>query len=134
MNCVDTQKRQAFEHILRNQNVTLVELLDHLLLKGVMAKGEIVLTVADVDLVYLNLGLLLSSVQTVVSAAGDAQPVWRTDLVDQQAPLSVEPPAPTLPGEKVEGFPHSQSQPFVPRYEPPTAESEQPEQEEHARK
>lgn len=63
------QENKISEQIVRNQRVTLLELLDRLLDKGVMVKGEIVLSVADVDLVYLNLGLLLSSVKTVESAA-----------------------------------------------------------------
>lgn len=44
---------------------TLLELLDRLLDKGVVVKGEIILSIAEIDLVYLNLGLLLSSVKTV---------------------------------------------------------------------
>jgi hypothetical protein len=55
--------------IVKSQQVTLLELLDRLIDKGVMVKGEILLSVADVDLVYLNLGLLLSSVKTVENAA-----------------------------------------------------------------
>ncbi len=55
--------------IVQSQHVTLLELLDRLLDKGVMVKGEILLTVADIDLVYLNLGVLLSSVKTVTEAA-----------------------------------------------------------------
>ena len=54
--------------IVQNQHVSLLELLDRLLDKGVMVKGEILLSVADIDLVYLNLGLLLSSVKTVEQA------------------------------------------------------------------
>ena len=63
------QKSKTSEQIARNQRVTLLELLDRLLDRGVMVKGEILLSVADVDLVYLNLGLLLSSVKTVEHAA-----------------------------------------------------------------
>jgi len=48
---------------------TILELLDRLLDKGVVVKGEVLLSVADIDLVYLNLGLLLSSVKTVEKAA-----------------------------------------------------------------
>jgi hypothetical protein len=58
------------DQIASHQHFTLLELLDRLLDKGVMAKGEIVLSVAEIDLVYLNLGLLLSSVKTVEQAAG----------------------------------------------------------------
>ena len=56
--------------LVNSQRVTLLELLDRLLDKGVVAKGEIILSVADIDLVYLNLGLLLSSVKTVEKARG----------------------------------------------------------------
>ncbi|MBU2592774.1 gas vesicle protein K [Patescibacteria group bacterium] len=55
--------------IVKNQHFTILELLDRLLDKGVVVKGEILLSVADIDLVYLNLGLLLSSVKTVEKAA-----------------------------------------------------------------
>ncbi len=63
------QKSRTTEQIARNQRVTLLELLDRLLDRGVMVKGEILLSVADIDLVYLNLGLLLSSVKTVEKTA-----------------------------------------------------------------
>jgi hypothetical protein len=39
-----------------------VELLDRLFSKGVVAKGDIVISVAEVDLLSLNLGLLLASI------------------------------------------------------------------------
>ncbi len=63
------QKIKTSDQIVKNQHFTLLELLDRLLDKGVMVKGEILLSVADIDLVYLNLGLLLSSVKTVEKAA-----------------------------------------------------------------
>ncbi len=64
-----SQNSETRDQILKNQQVTLLELLDRLLDKGVVVKGEILLSVADVDLVYLNLGLLLSSVKTIENAA-----------------------------------------------------------------
>lgn len=60
-----SRERETSNQILQNQHITLLELLDRLLDKGIMAQGDIVLSVADIDLVYLNLGLLLSSVKTV---------------------------------------------------------------------
>ncbi|HKI18815.1 MAG TPA: gas vesicle protein [Isosphaeraceae bacterium] len=51
---LDTEKR-----------ITLCETLDRVLNKGVVLAGEIVISVADVDLVYLNVQVLLTSVQTV---------------------------------------------------------------------
>jgi gas vesicle structural protein len=43
--------------------VTLLELLDRVLDRGVVLSGDITLSVADVDLVQLDLRLLLSSVE-----------------------------------------------------------------------
>ena len=45
------------------QEVTLLELLDRVLDKGVVLSGEITLSVADVDLVFVGLRLLLSSTE-----------------------------------------------------------------------
>lgn len=47
------------------QQVTLLELVDRVLNKGVVISGDITLSVADVDLVYVGLRLLLSSVSTL---------------------------------------------------------------------
>lgn len=49
---------------LREQ-VTLLELVDRALNKGVALTGDITLSVADVDLVYVGLRVLLSSVGTL---------------------------------------------------------------------
>lgn len=47
------------------QEVTLVELVDRVLNKGVSLTGDITLSVAGVDLVYVGLRLLLASVSTL---------------------------------------------------------------------
>jgi len=64
-----SQKDKASDQIIKKHQVTLVELLDRLLDKGVMVRGDIMLSVADVDLVYLSLGLFLASIKTVENAA-----------------------------------------------------------------
>ena len=51
------------------QQVTLIELVDRVLNKGVVLSGEIVLSVADVDLVYVGLRVLLSSVSALEEQA-----------------------------------------------------------------
>ena len=76
------------DQIASNQRFSLLELLDRLLDKGVVVKGEVLLSVADIDLVYLNLGLMLSSVKTVEQAAsrgGDkaALIAWQTTLQEE---------------------------------------------------
>jgi hypothetical protein len=47
------------------QRITLVELVDRVLNKGVVVAGDITLAVADVDLVYVGLRVLLASVGTL---------------------------------------------------------------------
>ena len=47
-----------------NRQVTLLETLDRLLNRGVVIAGDLTLSVADVDLIYLGLRVLLSSVET----------------------------------------------------------------------
>jgi hypothetical protein len=42
----------------------LCETLDRVLNKGVVVTGELVISVADIDLIYIGLNVLLSSVQT----------------------------------------------------------------------
>ena len=48
----------------REKEVTLLDLLDRILEKGVILRGDITISVADVDLIYVGLKLLLSSVET----------------------------------------------------------------------
>ncbi len=45
------------------KEVTLLELVDRLLDKGVVLTGDVTLSVADVDLVYVGLRVLISSVE-----------------------------------------------------------------------
>jgi len=46
-------------------DVTLLELVDRVLNKGVVLSGDITLSVAGVDLVYVGLRLLLASAGTI---------------------------------------------------------------------
>lgn len=47
-----------------NKNVTLCEVLDRVLNKGAVIVGDVTISVANVDLVYLGLQIILSSVET----------------------------------------------------------------------
>ena len=49
----------------RSKEFTILELLDRVLNKGVVLTGDIVISVADIDLVYLGVKLMLSSVETM---------------------------------------------------------------------
>jgi len=54
----------------KSKDVTLLELLDRILDKGVIISGDIMISVADVDLIYLGLRVLLSSVETINRLGG----------------------------------------------------------------
>jgi hypothetical protein len=53
------------EQVAREQEVALVDLVDRLLAGGVVIGGDITLSIADVDLVYLRLRVLLGSAGTL---------------------------------------------------------------------
>lgn len=48
-----------------DERIRLVELVDRVLDKGVVLHGDVVISVAGVDLVYLELQLLLASVESM---------------------------------------------------------------------
>ncbi len=50
--------------LAKAESVSLCEALDRVLHKGVVVRGDIMLSVAGVDLVYLGLQVLLSSTET----------------------------------------------------------------------
>jgi len=54
----------------RSENVTLVDALDKVIEKGVVINGDIVIRVADVDLVFLGLRLILTSVSKAEEVSG----------------------------------------------------------------
>ena len=54
----------------KNDNVTLIDALDKVLEKGAVINGDIVIRVADVDLVYLGLRLILTSVSKAEEMSG----------------------------------------------------------------
>jgi hypothetical protein len=48
-----------------DEELTLLELTDRLLNRGVVITGEAVISVAGVDLIYLGLNLVLTAVETL---------------------------------------------------------------------
>jgi gas vesicle structural protein len=47
------------------EHVALCEALDRILNKGAVVTGEVTISVADIDLIYLGLQAVLSSIETV---------------------------------------------------------------------
>jgi hypothetical protein len=57
----------SLDDLLGDRKLDLSEVLSHVLDKGVVLRGEVMLAVADIDLIQLDLGLLLSAVETALS-------------------------------------------------------------------
>jgi gas vesicle structural protein len=55
------------------RQISLCETLDRVLNKGVVIAGEVVISVADIELIYLNLRVLLTSVDTVERCRREAR-------------------------------------------------------------
>jgi len=55
---------RGYSHEKESENIALCELLDRVLNKGVVIVGEVTISVANIDLIYLGLNLILTSVET----------------------------------------------------------------------
>ena len=66
-----------------DEELSLLETLDHVLDRGLVIAGEVTIAVADVDLVFLGLNLLLGSVETVDRVLGERE--RRVELLSGRA-------------------------------------------------
>ena len=64
--------------------LSLLETLDHVLDRGLVIAGEVRIAVADVDLVFLGLNVLLGSVETVERVLGERE--RRVEFLSGRAP------------------------------------------------
>ena len=58
---------------LVDHQLVLGDLLNRVLDKGVVISGEVMISIADIDLLSVDLKLLLTSVQTVLERYGSAE-------------------------------------------------------------
>ena len=50
----------------QDNQLSLLDTLDHLLDRGVIIAGEAVISIGDVDLLYLGLNIVLANVDTIM--------------------------------------------------------------------
>ncbi len=62
------KRERSAEDIVDRADASLLEIIDHVLNKGVMLQGEVILGVAGVDLVYLRLNALLCAADRLLPA------------------------------------------------------------------
>ena len=68
------------EAIARQREVALVDLVDRLLAGGVVLGGDLTLSIADVDLVYVGLRALITSVATAEEKGLGLPSAWGDSL------------------------------------------------------
>jgi hypothetical protein len=57
-----------------SERVSVCEVLDRVLNKGVVVAGEVTISVAGIDLLYLGLQLVLTSIETARASLHNGQP------------------------------------------------------------
>ena len=83
-----------------DEELSLLETLDHVIDHGLVLAGEVTISVAGVDLIFLGLNVLLGSVETVERVLGERErrvelllgQVTRTAFASIPAAPSAEPP------------------------------------------
>lgn len=55
---------------IKSKDVTFLEVLDRVLDKGVVISGDLVISLAEIDLIYVGLKVLISSAETMESLRG----------------------------------------------------------------
>jgi len=63
------------DQAVEDDELSLVDLVDHVLNKGVVLAGRATIAIADIDLIYLGLNVVLASVEAARRTAGlDREP------------------------------------------------------------
>ena len=56
-----------------DQEISLVDLVDHVLNKGIVLAGQATIAIADIDLIYLGLNVVLASVEAAQRTSGNQE-------------------------------------------------------------
>jgi hypothetical protein len=68
-----TRDNRTADQLFESRESTVLDLLDRLLGKGVMATGDLTLGIAGVDLIYVRLSALLCAADRVLPAMSTAR-------------------------------------------------------------
>lgn len=68
---VDLRPRRELSTIHPQREISLAETLNRVLNKGAVLTGDITISVADIDLLYIGLNLIVSSVETMRQAESE---------------------------------------------------------------
>ena len=85
---INGDEKMSLKDSIENKKIALIDILDVILDKGVAIKADLVITIAGVDLVYLDLRLLIASVESLVQAQqGNRQTVSSEEFDRQRGEL-----------------------------------------------
>jgi hypothetical protein len=62
------KRKDDDDELLERADASLLDLVDHVLTKGVVVSGDVVLGVADVDLVYLRVSAVLAAADRIMES------------------------------------------------------------------
>ena len=74
----------SLRETVENKDIALIDILDVILDKGVAIKADLVISIAGVDLVYLDLRVLISSVESLVQAQQNGRKTVSSDQFDME--------------------------------------------------
>jgi gas vesicle protein GvpK/gas vesicle protein GvpA/GvpJ/GvpM family len=94
----------SFSDIFGDERLELAEVLNHVLDKGVVLRGEVMLAVADIDLIKLDLGLLLTAVESVIGRGGLEGPRLSGAAAPSQPRPAIGPSGSTMESQVVESL------------------------------
>lgn len=61
------------DSVLANKEISLLDLLDGIIDTGVVVTGEILISIANIDLIVVDLKLLISSIESVLETASTSK-------------------------------------------------------------
>ena len=104
----------SVDEIFGPPRIELAEVLNHVLDKGVVLRGEVMLAVADVDLIKLDLGLLLTAVESAMRSPRGTRPRQPGLVAPRDESASVLSSGSTMESQVVEALPAPKDAPITP--------------------
>ncbi|WP_227937107.1 gas vesicle protein [Alkalihalobacillus deserti] len=77
----------SLKESVENKEIALIDILDVILDKGVAIRADLVISIAGVDLVYLDLRVLIASVESLVQAQQGNQTISSVNFDQQREEL-----------------------------------------------
>jgi len=81
---INGDEDMSLRESVENKDIALIDILDVILDKGVAIKADLVISIAGVDLVYLDLRVLIASVESLVQSQQETRKTVSSEQFDIQ--------------------------------------------------